>query len=81
MGEDIIGMQDIMAVFDVTDRYGIEREKVSVPLEKSGAGGVSKQAGGALEIVVPASMPADEWTARLQAALEALGFEPQEEKW
>ncbi len=79
MPDDIIGMDDMMAVFEVTDRFGIDREQISVLLEKSGLGAVRKDASGGVEIVVPAQVPTREWLPTLQAELERLGFQLQEE--
>ena len=78
MAHDIIGMSDMMAVYEVTDTFGIDRESVSVPLEKEGPGSVKRQAGGGVEITVSAAIPAEEWMPVLRAELEKLGFELQE---
>ena len=45
MSEQIIGMDDMMAVYEVTDRFGIDRETISVPLEKEGHGNVVRGSG------------------------------------
>ena len=74
MTEDIIGMQDMMAIYEVTDRFGIDREAISVPLEKAEAGGVSRQSHGGIEVIVPATIPIRQWLATLEAELERLGF-------
>ena len=74
MTDDIIGMQDMIAVYEVTDRFGIDREAISVPLEKAQTGGVSRQSHGGIEVTVPADMPIREWLATLEAELESLGF-------
>ena len=74
MTDDIIGMQDMMAIYDVTDRFGIDREAISVPLEKAEAGGVSRQSGGGIEVTVPAKIPIRQWLPTLEAELERLGF-------
>ncbi len=74
MTEDIIGMQDMMAIYEVTDRFGIDRETISVPLEKAEAGGVSRQPQGGIEVIVPSDIPIRQWLATLEGALEALGF-------
>ena len=79
MSADIIGMDDMMAVYEVTDRFGIDRETISVPLEKEGNGDVRRDGAG-VEIVVPATMPTEEWLPALEAELQALGFEPQEDE-
>ena len=78
MADEIIGMDDMMAVYDVTDLFGIDRETISVPLEKVGEGGVERRPGGEIEIVVPASITTREWLPALRAALERLGFEAAE---
>ena len=74
MTDDIIGMQDMMAIYDVTDRFGIDREAISVPLEKAEAGGVSRQSGGGIEVTVPAKISIRQWLPTLEAELERLGF-------
>ncbi len=74
MTDDIIGMQDMMAIYEVTDRFGIDREAISVPLEKAEAGGVSRQSQGGIEVRVPANIPIRQWLPTLEAELERLGF-------
>ncbi|MBM3935424.1 MAG: hypothetical protein FJ319_14235 [SAR202 cluster bacterium] len=81
MSEEIIGMRDMMTVFAVTDKYGVDREMVTVPLEKSGEGQVRRLQDRVVEIVVPAGMAEEAWAAKLAAALESMGFEAQEVKW
>ena len=74
MTDDIIGMQDMMAIYEVTDRFGIDREAISVPLEKVEAGGVSRQSQGGIEVTVPAKISIRQWLPTLEAELERLGF-------
>ena len=74
MTDDIIGMQDMMAIYEVTDRFGIDREAISVPLEKAEAGSVSRQSDGGIEVIVPATIPIRQWIPTLEAELERLGF-------
>ncbi len=74
MTDDISGMQDMMAIYEVTDRFGIDREAISVPLEKAEAGGVSRQSHGVIEVMVPARIPIRQWLPTLEAELERLGF-------
>ena len=83
MVDDIIGMDDMMAIYEVTDRFGIDRESISVPLEKEGSGVVSGRPGGGVEITVPATVPTQEWLPVLQEELQALGFELEadDEPW
>ena len=79
MTDDIIGMDDMMAVYEITDQFGIDRETISVPLEKEGDGAASRQPDGALEIIVPA-MDTREWLPALKAELQRLGFELKEDE-
>ena len=74
MADDIIGMDDMMAVYEVTDRFGIDRESISVPLEKEGVGAVSRQFTGEVDITVPLTIPVREWLPTLQDELVRLGF-------
>ena len=84
MTEDIIGMEDMMAVYEVTDQFEIDRETISVPLEKEGSGSVQRQPNGGAEIIVPATVPVREWLPTLKGELERAGFqlaETEEEGW
>ena len=84
MTEEIIGMHDMNAIYEVTDRFGIDRESISVPLEKEGSGKVLQKPDGAVEIVAPMTMPTQDWLPSLHAKLEGLGFvlaEADEEPW
>ena len=83
MADEIIGMDDMMAIYEVTDRYGVDRESISVPLERSGPGQAERLAGGLLEITAPADVATRDWLPTLDAALRGLGFEPvdDEDAW
>ena len=78
MVEGIIGMDDMGLIFGVTDAMGIDRESISVPLEKEDPGAVRRLPNGEIEIVVPESVPEEEWVETLRAELEKLGFEMEE---
>lgn len=77
MTEDIIGMDDMMAIYEVTDRFGIDRENISVPLGKVGTGTVARGLDGILEIIAPARFPTRCWLVELQREIESLGFEEE----
>lgn len=79
MAESIIGMRDMGLIFEVTDAMGIDRESISVPLGKEDPGAVRKLPTGDIEIVVPESTPLEDWLATLQAELEKLGYELEQE--
>ena len=80
MTDEIIGMADMMAIYEVTDLFGIDRESISVPLDKEGNGSVRKEQDGGLEIVAPASISTAEWLPTLKSELQGLGFELQDEE-
>ena len=77
MTDEIIGMEDMMAVYEVTDRFAIDRETISVPLGKDGAGSVERQPDGGVEITVPSDVATRDWLPTLDADLEKLGFTRQ----
>ncbi len=79
MAGDIIGMEDMMAVYEITDLFGIDRETISVPLEKEGDGRVQSEPNGSIEIVVPENVPTRDWLPALKKELQELGLELQEE--
>ncbi len=74
MAEGIIDMQDMDAIFGVTDAFGIHRESVSVALSKEDPGSIQKSSGGGIEITVPESVTIQDFSIRLQAELEAMGY-------
>ena len=78
MPEGIIDMQDMDQIFSVTDPLGIHRESVRVELTKEDPGSIQRTANGMIEITVPESGTVEEFSQRLQAELEAMGYEPQE---
>ena len=83
MADDIIGMDDMMAIYEVTDLMGIDRESISVPLDKEGTGGATKLESGTLEIRAPAELTTRDWLPTLQGLLEGLGYEasPEGDEW
>ena len=83
MDDDIIGMDDMMAIYEVTDLMGIDRESISVPLDKEGMGGASTLRDGTLEIRAPAEAQTRDWLPTLRGILEGLGYEasPEDDEW
>ena len=68
MTQEIIGMDDMMAIYEVTDRSGKDRDTTGVLPQKEGAGAV----------------PTPDWPPTLKADLQRLGFELQkseDEQW
>ena len=74
MTGEIIGMEDMMAIYEVTDRFEIDRETISVPLEKAGDGSVTANEDGSIEIDAPVSMPIRDWQPTLEDGIQGLGF-------
>jgi hypothetical protein len=72
-----ITQSDMEAIFAVTDAMGIHREAVVVPLGRKDPGSV-RRLGQQVQITLPASTPAADWTPTLQAELEGLGYEMEE---
>ena len=78
--QDIIGMDDMGMIFQVTDELGIDREAISVDLTKEDPGSVKLGEAGimkeksVIQIVVPLSTPLEEWLPVLKAELQKLGF-------
>ena len=77
MPEGIISMQDMEAIFSVTDAFGIHRESVRVELSKEDPGVVGQGTGGMIEITVPESSSIEEFSQRLTDELQGFGFTPQ----
>ena len=75
---DAVGIREIEAILAVTDRLGIHREQVAVPLGKRHPGSIRRQANGPLEIVVESEAPFDVWLAGLQTAIQALADDSPE---
>ena len=78
MPDVIIDMQDMGVIFSVTDIMGIHRESVSVELTKEDPGSIGRSSSGVIEITIPETGSVEEFSQRLQAELEAMGYEPQD---
>jgi hypothetical protein len=68
---EAVTMREIQQIFEVTDRMGIHREQVVIPLLPRHPGRVRKLPGGKLEIVAEAE-DFDAWLAGLEDALRGL---------
>jgi hypothetical protein len=66
-----VSFQQISEILDVTDRLGLSREWVEIPLSPESPGHVRKLANGKLEIVVDADVPFDRWMAELEQKIVA----------
>ena len=81
MDSEIISMSDMMAIYDVTDRFDIDREQITVPLEKKGLGNVYVKEDGILEIIVPVDIPVTDWLSRLGDMIKDLGYIEEALEW
>ena len=68
---EAVTMQEIQRIFEVTDRMGIHREQVVIPLMPRHPGRVRRLPGGKLELVVE-SEDFEAWLAGLEEALLGL---------
>jgi hypothetical protein len=75
MAEELIGMEDMAAIFDVTDALGIHRESVRVELTKEDPGSIQRVADGMVEITLPVNESTEIFCRKLRIDLEAMGFE------
>ena len=66
----MVSFQQITAVLELTDRLGLSREWVEIPLSTATPGVVRKLDNGKLEIVVDADTPFDEWLTTLEAQIK-----------
>ena len=78
MAEELIGMDDMATIFEVTDALGIHRESVRVELTKEDPGSIQKVADGMVEITLPVNESVEIFCRKLRIDLEAMGFEPSD---
>ena len=78
MPDQIIDMQDMGAVFSITDQMGIHRESVRVELTKEDPGSIGRGANNMIEITVPETETIEDFIVRLQTELEAMGYQFRE---
>ena len=78
MAEDLITMEDMAMIIEVTDALGIHRESVRVELNKEDPGSLQRVADGMVEITLPANESVEVFCRKLRIDLEAMGFEPSD---
>lgn len=69
---EAVSFVQISRILDVTDRLGINREGVEIPLSQERPGRVDRLANGKLEIVVDADQPFEEWLQTLEQRIRSL---------
>ena len=77
MTDEIINMEDMMTIYEITDMFDIDRESISVPLEKQEVAKVEAKVSGILEITLPIGISTKDWIPTLQGEIESLGFSPK----
>jgi hypothetical protein len=65
-----VSFQQISRILEVTDRLGLTREWVEIPLSTDPPGLVRRLSNGKLEIVVDAEQPFDQWLTVLPANIQ-----------
>jgi len=66
---EVVTLREIEKIFEVTDRLGIHREQLVIPLAPRHPGRVRRTPAGKIEIVVEAQGSFDEWVAGLEEEL------------
>ena len=68
-----VTLREIQRIFEITDRMGIHREQLVIPLAPRHPGRVRRTPAGKLEIVVEKEGDFDEWLAGLEERIRSLG--------
>ena len=68
----VVRMNEITQIFAVTDRLGIHREAIEIPLSPESPGRVTRTPAGKFQIVVDADVPLVDWLPTLEAELTNL---------
>lgn len=67
-----VGMKEINAIMEVTDRLGLHREAIEIPLGPESPGKVRKLSNGKFEIIVEAEVPFEEWLKTMEGELKKI---------
>jgi len=65
----MVTFKHIHQILELTDRLGLSREWVEIPLSPANPGLVRKLPNGKLEIVVDETLPFEQWLASLEAEI------------
>jgi hypothetical protein len=69
---EAVSFTHISRILEVTDRLGMNREWVEIPLSPERPGQLRRLANGKLEIVVDADQPFEEWLQSLEQRIQSL---------
>jgi hypothetical protein len=67
-----VTLREIHRVFEITDRMGIHRESLVIPLAPRHPGRVRSMPGGKIEIVVDSEADLDIWFAGLESEIRKI---------
>lgn len=67
-----VTFQEIQRIFEITDRLGIHREALQIPLAPRHPGSVRRTPKGKLEIVVDSEADLEVWLSGLEAQIQAV---------
>jgi hypothetical protein len=68
---NMVSFKQITQILELTDRLGLNREWVEIPLSSETPGVVRKLPNGKLEIIVDAGEPFEQWLDSLEARITA----------
>jgi hypothetical protein len=71
---EAVTLREIEKIFEVTDRLGIHREQLVIPLAPRHPGRVRRMPTGKIEIVVEAEGSFEDWVGGLEAELRRVGL-------
>ncbi len=70
---EAVTLREIQQIFEVTDRLGIHREQIVIPLAPRHPGRVRRMPTGKIEIVVESEGRFEDWVGGLEAELRRVG--------
>ncbi|PYQ04773.1 MAG: hypothetical protein DMF82_09950 [Acidobacteria bacterium] len=70
---EAVTLREIQQIFEVTDRLGIHREQIVIPLVPRHPGRVRRIPTGKIEIVVESEGRFEDWVGGLEAELRRVG--------
>ncbi|HEU4685196.1 MAG TPA: hypothetical protein VFS39_11905 [Nitrospira sp.] len=74
---ETVTFSQISRILEVTDRLGMNREWVEIPLSTQSPGHVRRLPNGKLEIVVDADEPFERWLDSLEERIHAMEQSPR----
>ena len=70
---EAVTLREIQQIFEVTDRLGIHREQIVIPLAPRHPGRVRRMPTGKIEIIVESEGRFEDWVGGLEAELRRVG--------